>query len=122
MPTREASPEEDVAAGQSALVRLLEAGVTAVFCSNDMIAIGVLMACQARGIAVPQQLSVVGFDDISLASYVTPALTTVRQPKVELGRLATQVMLDLLRNQPGQNHTLMPALVSRASTAPLVSL
>jgi LacI family transcriptional regulator/LacI family repressor for deo operon, udp, cdd, tsx, nupC, and nupG len=80
------------------------------------------MACQARGIAVPQQLSVVGFDDISLASYVTPALTTVRQPKVELGRLATQVMLDLLRNRPGQNHTLMLALVSRASTAPLVSL
>jgi len=85
-----------------------------------MTAIGLLMACRERGIAVPQELSIVGFDDIEMASYVAPPLTTIHQPKVELGRLAAQVMLDLLNNRPGKNHVLQPTLVARASTAPLV--
>jgi LacI family transcriptional regulator/LacI family repressor for deo operon, udp, cdd, tsx, nupC, and nupG len=116
VPCEEASPEEDIAAGQSALPRLLEAGVTAVFCANDMIAVGVLMAARARGLILPEQLSVVGFDDVPAASYVLPPLTTINQPKVELGRLATQLMLDLLQDQPGRNHTLQPTLVHRGST------
>ena len=115
----EASHEGDVAAGQTSLPRLLDAGVTAVFCYNDMIATGVLIACQERGIAVPQELSVIGFDDIKMASYVTPPLTTIQQPKIEMGRLATQVLLDLLQNRPGQNYLLPPTLIERASTAPL---
>jgi len=115
----EASHEEDVAAGQTALPRLLDAGVTAIFCYNDMTAVGVLMACRERGIAVPGELSIIGFDDIRMASYVTPPLTTVQQPKVQLGCLATQVMLDLLNHRPGRNHILMPTLMLRASTAPL---
>jgi len=118
-PGDEASLEEDVAAGQTSLPRLLDSGVTAVFCYNDMIAIGVLIACRERGIAVPQELSVIGFDDIKMTSYVTPPLTTIHQPKVELGRLAAQVMLDLLHNRPGRNYTLPPTLIERASTAPL---
>lgn len=116
----EASYEEDVAAGEAVFPRLLDAGVTAVFCYNDMIAIGVLRACQERGIAVPEQLSIVGYDDIRMTSYVTPALTTIHQPKVELGRMAAHVLLDLLENRPVQNHLLPPELVLRASTAPLV--
>jgi len=115
----EASHEEDITTGQTALPRLLDAGVTAIFCYNDMTAIGVLMACRERGIAVPQELSVIGFDDIKMASYVTPPLTTIHQPKVELGRLATQVMLDLLKKHPGRNHILPPTIVFRASTASL---
>ncbi len=118
-PGDEASLEEDVAAGQTSLPRLLDSGITAVFCYNDMIAIGVLIACRERGIAVPQELSVIGFDDIKMTSYVTPPLTTIHQPKVELGRLAAQVMLDLLHNRPGRNYTLPPTLIERASTAPL---
>ena len=85
-----------------------------------MIATGVLIACRERGIVVPEELSVIGFDDIKMASYVTPPLTTIHQPKVELGRLAAQVMLDLLHNRPGQNYVLPPTLIERASTAPLV--
>jgi LacI family transcriptional regulator/LacI family repressor for deo operon, udp, cdd, tsx, nupC, and nupG len=119
MPAGEAADNEDVAAGMSALPRLLAARVTAVFCYNDMIAIGVLMACREQGITVPQELSVVGFDDIKMASYVTPALTTIRQPKAQLGRLAAQVMLDLLHSHAGRNHILSPTLVPRASAAPL---
>ncbi len=118
-PGDEASQEEDVAAGQTSLPRLLDAGVTAIFCYNDMIAIGVLIACRERGIAVPQELSVIGFDDIKMASYVTPPLTTIHQPMLQLGRLATQVMLDLLNNLPGRDYMLPPTLMLRASTAPL---
>lgn len=118
-PGDEASLDEDVAAGQAALPHLFASGVTALFCSNDMIAIGVLMACQERGIVVPRDLSVVGFDDIKMAGYVLPALTTVHQPKVQLGRLAAQVMLDLLKNHPGRSHMLSPMLIQRTSTAPV---
>jgi len=116
-PGTEASHEEDVAIGQASLPALLESGVSAVFCYNDMTAIGVLMACRERGVAVPRELSVIGFDDIKLASYVAPALTTVGQPKLELGRTATQVMLDLLNNRPAKDHVLPPTLIRRESTA-----
>jgi LacI family transcriptional regulator/LacI family repressor for deo operon, udp, cdd, tsx, nupC, and nupG len=119
-PGDEASHEEDVVAGQTLLPRLLDAGVTAVFCYNDMIAIGALAACQERGIAVPQELSIVGFDDIQMASYVTPPLTTVSQPRVQLGQMAMQLMLDLLEDRPGRNHLVAPTLILRASTAPCV--
>jgi LacI family transcriptional regulator/LacI family repressor for deo operon, udp, cdd, tsx, nupC, and nupG len=103
-PGTEASDEEDVAAGQASLPRLFDAGITAIFCYNDMVAIGALMACHERRIEVPQELSVIGFDDIRMANYVAPPLTTIHQPKVELGRLATELMLDLLHNRPGKNH------------------
>jgi DNA-binding LacI/PurR family transcriptional regulator len=109
--------EEDASAGQRWLPFFLDAGVTAIFCYNDMLAIGVLAACQERDIVVPGDLSVVGFDDITFASYVVPPLTTIHQPKEQLGRMAAQVMLDLLQHRPGQNSTLEPTLVVRGSTA-----
>src|SRR6266700_2568786 len=114
-----ASHEEDVVTGYTDLPRLLEAGCTAVFCYNDMVAIGALKACQELGVNVPHDFSVIGFDNITMASYVTPPLTTIHQPKVEMGQLAAGVMLDLLHNRPGKNHILQPALVTRASTSPL---
>jgi DNA-binding LacI/PurR family transcriptional regulator len=117
-PDNEASHEEDVAAGRTLLLKLFDTGVTAIFCYNDVIATGVLIACRERGIRVPEELSVIGFDNIELASYVTPQLTTIHQPKIEMGRLATKVMLDLLHNRPGQNYVLPPTLIERASTAP----
>lgn len=116
-PGSEASHEEDVAIGRAALPGLLSRSVSAVFCYNDMTAIGVLLACREKGIVVPHQLSVVGFDDIKMANYVAPALTTVSQPKLELGRKAARVVLDLLESRAGQNHLLQPTLVVRDSTA-----
>ena len=122
LPDNHTSHDEDVSVGQAALPLLYGAGITAVFCYNDMLAVGVLLACRRLGIAVPAQLSVVGFDDIHLAGYMVPALTTIHQPKVQLGQMATQVLLDLLQQRPGQNHILLPTLVQRASTArPVVS-
>jgi DNA-binding LacI/PurR family transcriptional regulator len=120
-PSTEASDEEDVVAGQSSLLPLLAAAVTAIFCYNDMIAVGVQVACRERGIVMPRDLSIVGFDDIRIASYVDPPLTTIHQPKVELGSRATQLLLDLLDNRPVQDRLLSPVLIHRSSTAPLAS-
>ena len=109
--------EDDVVAGQALLLPLLAAKVTAIFCYNDLTAIGVLMACHKLGIAVPQELSMIGFDNIAPVQYVTPPLTTIDQPKVRLGRLAMQMVLDLLAGRAVQNVVLPPVLVTRASTA-----
>jgi LacI family transcriptional regulator len=75
---------------------------TAVFASNDVMAMGVIDAARERGLRVPEDLSVVGFDDIHQASEVHPALTTIRQPLEKMGRVATQMLLEMLRNPGGR--------------------
>ena len=109
--------EDDIIVGKSLVASLLAEQITALFCYNDIIAIGVLIGCRERGIAVPEALSLVGFDDVAAAQYVTPALTTIQQPKIQLGSEAFQMLLDLLEHRPVQNHVIRPTLVSRASTA-----
>jgi DNA-binding LacI/PurR family transcriptional regulator len=111
-----ASSTGDVELGRSLLKPLLDAGVTAVFCYNDMVAIGVLMACRELGLQVPQDLSVVGYDDIAMAGYISPPLTTVSQPKRGLGRIACQKLLDVIEGKSVDDHILMPSFVLREST------
>lgn len=106
----------DVDTGAQMLSGLINAGVTSIFCYNDMVAIGALIACQKLGIAVPQQLSLVGFDGIALARYVTPPLTTVRQPMLEMGCYAAQMLLDLLQEKSVENRVLSPFLVEGSSS------
>jgi LacI family transcriptional regulator len=93
---------------------------TAVFAFNDNMAIGALRAARARGIRVPEELSVVGFDDLEEAEIVTPALTTVRQPLAEMGRIAVSLLLRLLEGQrlEALHVELATRLVVRGSTAP----
>jgi DNA-binding LacI/PurR family transcriptional regulator len=74
----------------------LPASPTAIFCYNDMAAIGAMAALKQAGRRVPEDVSVVGFDDIAFSTYVDPPLTTVHQPKEEMGRIAMQMLLDLL--------------------------
>ena len=90
-----------IPSGRQALVRLLDTGkrFTAVACGNDILALGVLIEAAARGIKVPRQLSVAGFDDIDLAAEFTPALTTVRLPVADIGRLAAERMLARLNGE-----------------------
>lgn len=92
---------------------------TAVFASSDVQALGVLAAAAERGLRVPQDLSVIGFDDIELSSYA--GLTTVRQPLYESGRLAARLLLDVLegRAEPEpREHRLELELVERTTTSP----
>lgn len=109
----------DLERGQEALDLLLTVGATAVFCYNDITAIGLVMAAAEQGITIPQELSVVGFDDIEPASYVTPSLTTIRQPRSKLGQLAMQMVLDLLHEQEVQDQSLACELIVRQSTGPV---
>jgi len=78
---------------------------TAVFCYNDMTAIGLLRAVLRAGLTVPQDLSVVGFDDIPFASYVFPPLTTIAQPQFEMGQQAMQMALALMTETPSDLQT-----------------
>ncbi len=92
---------------------------TAVFCYNDAVALGAMRAAYAAGLRIPQHLSVVGFDDIDLAPFLEPPLTTVAQPKREMGALAVRMILDLLAGeQSAQDRVLPSRLLIRGSTAP----
>jgi LacI family repressor for deo operon, udp, cdd, tsx, nupC, and nupG len=93
---------------------------TAVFCSNDEMAIGLMRTLALAGIKVPQDISVAGFDDIEFAAMANPALTTVRQPRRELGRTGAAVLLDLMRGRSSPSRIrLETELVERASTGPV---
>ena len=91
---------------------------TAAFCANDLIALGLLQQAIGSGRRVPADLAIVGFDDIEFAAAAAVPLTSVRQPRQELGRAAAQLVLD--EAAPGHEHqqaTFIPELVARASTA-----
>jgi LacI family transcriptional regulator len=93
---------------------------TAIFAFNDNLAIGAIQAARTRGLRVPDDLSIVGFDDIEHATIVTPMLTTVRQPLAEMGRTAVSLLVRLLERQHFETlHVeLATRLVVRDSTAP----
>ncbi len=89
----------------------------AVVAINDMIAIGAIKYFESEGIHVPRDISVIGFDDIAISSIVTPALTTIAQPAIETGRLASRILLDRLDGNPVEEGSviLSPKLVERQS-------
>lgn len=93
---------------------------TAVFAANDQMALGLLRALHERGRRVPEDISVIGFDDIAEAGSFLPPLTTVHQDFAEVGRLCVRAVLRKMRAAgPEQGTTLVPTrLVTRASTAP----
>ncbi|MFH8443222.1 LacI family DNA-binding transcriptional regulator [Streptomyces sp. NPDC018026] len=105
--------------GATALLGLREPP-TAVFAGNDEIAVGVVETARGRGLRVPEDLSVVGFDDTSLARMASPPLTTVRQPLREMGGAALRTALRLANGEKVESHhiELATELVVRASTAP----
>jgi DNA-binding LacI/PurR family transcriptional regulator len=102
-----------------ALARRLPAGATAVFAGNDQMALGVLRALHEAGRRVPDEVSVVGFDDIPEAAFFTPPLTTVRQRFDEVGRRAVIALLEQIDGaaRTGTRTTIAPELLVRASTS-----
>lgn len=113
---------DDVINNQTLAPELLAAGVTAIFCYNDLIAVGALMACRELGVGVPERISVVGFDDVETAQYITPPLTTIHQPKLRLGELAMGMLLDILDGKAVRNIVLPTELICRASSGPVREL
>jgi len=112
----------EIASGAAAAEQLLELPEppTAIFAFNDNMAIGAMRAAQALGARVPDDLSIVGFDDLEEAQIVTPTLTTIRQPLAEMGRIAVSLLIRLLDNQrlEALHVELGTRLVVRDSSAP----
>ncbi|MCX4855048.1 LacI family transcriptional regulator [Streptomyces canus] len=90
---------------------------TAVFAGNDQMAMGALAAFAERGVKVPQDVSLVGFDDMKGAGYLVPALTTVRQDFAHLGRTAIEQLVRMLGGERAERQKITPELVVRRSTA-----
>lgn len=110
--------QPDGYAGAEALLDLANPP-TAIFSSNDVMAMGVMDAVRNRGLNIPDDISIIGFDDIPQAELIRPALTTIRQPLEQMGRMATQMLLDKLKT-PDQltNRIELPTeLVVRSSTS-----
>ena len=112
----------DVAAGRDAGARLLglSARPTAVFCANDLLALGVLQALYAAGVRVPEDIAIVGYDDIEFAAAAAVPLTSVRQPAEAMGALAAELLLEESGEEAASHQhrqvVLQPELVVRAST------
>jgi LacI family transcriptional regulator len=109
--------------GRDAAERLLQTGkpITAIFAGNDVMAIGVMRTLQAHGRRVPEDVSVIGFDGISLGAYVTPALTSIVQPRYEAGQTAFKLLLERMRDGyagPQRSIQLGTQLELRESTGP----
>jgi LacI family transcriptional regulator len=105
--------------GHEAMRSLLKLQPSAVFASNDLMAIGAICAASDAGLRVPQDLSVIGFDDIALAAYSNPPLTTIAQPKHQTGELAARMLMQRIAKPERalQREILRPSLVVRRSTA-----
>lgn len=100
------------------LPRLLEGGCTAIICSHDVLANSVLHHCLELGLRVPEDISIIGYDDIPLSRYTTPPLTTIRQNRPLLGKSAFYALSCQLNGVPLSTHLLHGELVRRSSCGP----
>ncbi|HWG25613.1 LacI family DNA-binding transcriptional regulator [Actinospica sp.] len=122
---REILPDVAASIGADAVARLLDLPdrPTAVFCANDMLALGVLQALFAAGIKVPEEIALVGYDDIQFAAAAAVPLTSVRQPAAEMGRIAAEMLVrESAADHDVEGHAhrhvvLQPELVARASSS-----
>lgn len=115
------SPRSGYVAGRRIAAEARTGHATAVFVANDQMALGLLRALHEAGVRVPQDVSIVGFDDIPESEFLTPPLTTVRQDFAEVGRKSIALLLDLMETGPrteAERIVVPPALVTRSSTTP----
>ena len=99
--------------------RMYDMGITAILCTHDLRAVSALQACINLGIRIPQDMSIIGFDDIPIATLTTPSLTTIRQDRIALGKSGYYALSCLLEGMPMQNIRLFAPLVIRESTGPV---
>jgi len=118
------TPSLTVASGRRAAAQIAELPATqrptALFCANDLIALGALQELTLRGLRVPQDVAIVGYDDIEFAAAAAVPLSSVNQPREQLGRAATELLLDEIEPNGAHQHRhvlFQPDLVVRASTA-----
>ncbi|MDO7882236.1 LacI family DNA-binding transcriptional regulator [Salinibacterium soli] len=107
-------------AGQAATSRLLQSGVTGIICMSDPIALGAIRAVRRAGLSVPDDVSVIGFDDSALMNATDPPLTTVRQPIEPMGRMVIELLVSQIAGTgtASDEYLFEPELVVRGSTGP----
>ena len=105
--------------GVAAVNTLVSRGVefTAICAANDMVAFGARLALHRHNIRVPEDVSIIGFDDQAEAAFMTPPLTSVRQPAVEMGVAAAQALINMMENKPYEIPNLPAELITRESVA-----
>lgn len=110
--------------GQAAATALISSGCTAIVCASDMMALGAIRAARQLGLAVPEDVSVVGFDDSPLIAFTDPPLTTIRQPVAAMGQAAVRALLEEIGGTPAPHSefVFLPELVVRGSTAAVPSI
>jgi LacI family transcriptional regulator len=91
---------------------------TAIFSANDIVAVGALYECQRLGLRVPEDISIVGFDDLPLAQYVFPQLTSVRVPAADMGNQAVEMLLELIGGKTVRSRALPTEIIARGTVAP----
>jgi LacI family transcriptional regulator len=107
--------------GEESVERLLHARIqpTAVFCANDLLALGVMRGLMKRGMSIPKDMALVGYDDVEFASVLSTPLTSIRQPKYELGRVAAEMLIDEANHPTSHQHqhvVYQPELIVRESS------
>lgn len=107
----------DIEIGRELATQILKTDVTAIFCYCDTVAAGVMDACRKMGVSIPGDLSIIGFDDNTISELIQPALTTIHQPKQEIGEIAMKMLMDCLSGRVVEDTLLDPYLVVRESTA-----
>lgn len=118
---RVAEGDYSVESGAQQAADLLQSRISVIFCFSDEMAIGALHAVRAAGLSCPRDISIMGFDDIRIASYLNPGLTTIAQPTFEIGRQAVIMLLQILEGKGAvpPSVTLPHRLIERESTGPV---
>lgn len=98
----------------------LHNGATAIVCGNDLLAYGVINECEKHGFRIPEDISVIGFDDLPLSAHTNPSLTTIRQERTELGKCAYMALHSLMNHVSVSKELLRPQFIIRKSTAKVV--
>jgi DNA-binding LacI/PurR family transcriptional regulator len=107
-----------VEGGNAAARHLVDRGVTGIVCASDIMALGVVRGARSRGLEVPRDVSVIGYDDSTLMAFTDPPLTTVRKPVAAMASAATAMLIEAVSGNPHvpENYLFSPELVVRAST------
>jgi len=112
----------DVPTGEEAMSRILRSDElpTAIFCANDEMAFGAINVIRAKGLRIPADISIVGFDDVPLAAFANPSLTTIKQPVDEIARAAASALFAYIEDrEPIRSLTFPGSLVQRKSSGPV---
>ena len=107
------------AAAKPHVMNLLSLGVTAIVCGNDLLASGVIEECRINGFRVPEDVSIIGFDDVPISAELNPPLTTVRQDRIELGKCGFFTLHSAINHVSVSKNLLRPQLIIRDSTGPV---